>query len=127
MDQRPHQRDPRPEDQDYPPGADQIPVRFSRQRGALGLPSPRATECQICMENFPNDDLTNRFPHKCTEAGCEGSQYCRDCLKNWFIEAGSKTSKVPVKCCKIIPISTISTSLHVDQVSILTIYFRGGY
>lgn len=71
--------------------------------------------CMICLEIYFGNETENQFPHKCHR--CEKSAFCISCLKEWFIDACKNESKMPPKCCSIIPLSTVSNLLKKEQVS----------
>jgi hypothetical protein len=68
--------------------------------------------CTLCLEKFDISD----FLHKCHR--CSGGNICVQCLKDWFIDSCRNESKMPPKCCSIIPLATISSHLTKDQVEL---------
>jgi hypothetical protein len=76
------------------------------------LPSTPKTKrtCLVCMDTLDEDF----FPYKCTR--CSAYSYCHDCLKSWFLDACKNESKMPPKCCTMIPVSSITHLLTKDQV-----------
>jgi hypothetical protein len=49
---------------------------------------------------------------------CASGDFCADCLKNWFLDACNNESKMPPKCCSIIPLSTVANLLDSSQVDL---------
>lgn len=82
----------------------------------------RMKPCLICTESFCIDDEVDHFPHKCTN--CSSSNICGSCLKDWFIDACRNESKMPPKCCQIIPFSTVSTLLSAAQIELYKAKFE---
>ena len=72
------------------------------------LPNLQKT-CTLCLENFDTSD----FLHNCRR--CSGGNICFQCLKDWFIDACRNESKMPPRCCSIIPLATISSHMTKDQ------------
>jgi hypothetical protein len=90
------------------------------------MPDSRAKKgCIICLELFFEDDDQNAFPWKCLR--CSSCQICAKCLKEWFLDACKNESKMPPKCCKIIPLSAMSGLLKVAEVSLQDISLNSGY
>lgn len=72
--------------------------------------------CSICLES--SDETKGeirRFPHNCPK--CSAGKYCEECLKDWFLDATKNESKMPVKCCMIVPVASGKGLLTIDQVS----------
>jgi hypothetical protein len=80
-------------------------------------PRPRKA-CMICLEVFWDQDTADRFPHNCSR--CASGNFCANCLKDWFLDACRNESKMPPKCCSVIPLSSVSSLLKTAEVS--TIY-----
>ncbi|KAG9234394.1 hypothetical protein BJ875DRAFT_16154 [Amylocarpus encephaloides] len=59
----------------------------------------------LCLEPQKKED----FPYRCDT--CSQMIYCADCLKAWFLGACKNESKMPPKCCEIIPFETVSNLL----------------
>ncbi|KUJ15631.1 uncharacterized protein LY89DRAFT_782914 [Mollisia scopiformis] len=82
-----------------------FPVRAPAQLPAAIIPPPPAPKvertCTVCMEDFGED----MFPHKCTKCT---SIYCKNCLRSWFLDACRNESKMPPKCCTVIPLSAVN-------------------
>jgi hypothetical protein len=82
-------------------------------------PVPQSTtrRCLLCTEEYEGEELLKtQFPFTC--GTCEASSYCVTCIKDWFIDACRNESKMPPKCCYAIPITTVSSLLDDNQVSI---------
>ena len=84
----------------------------------------RKQSCMICLETFSEGDIENNFPHKCLR--CSSGNVCAGCLRQWFLDACRNESKMPPKCCSIIPLSTVSGLLKTHEVRFLpfTLYER---
>lgn len=102
---------------DLPPSSEPSAVPFfwqlpsNLERKALP-PVPKVQRtCLVCMDKL-DEDL---FPYKCTR--CSAYSYCRECLKSWFLDACRNESKMPPKCCSVIPVSSVTDFLTMDQVS----------
>jgi hypothetical protein len=77
--------------------------------------------CTICLESS-DGDKTIKFAHSC--AKCSTGKYCEECLKDWFLDATRNESKMPPKCCLIVPLSSVQRLLTIDQVSCLIDFSR---
>ncbi len=75
-------------------------------------------KCMICLDEFFGEHIKPNFPHSCGK--CSAADYCTKCIKEWFIDASKNESKMPPKCCSVIPLSTIASHLENAQVSSLT-------
>lgn len=69
--------------------------------------------CNLCLEHL--DVTPANFPFKCPQ--CNSSQYCAVCIKSWFLEACKNESKMPPRCCSIIPSSAVKKMMAVEEVS----------
>lgn len=70
--------------------------------------------CMICLEVFYGDDTEDLFPHKCQR--CASANFCAGCLKDWFLDACRNESKMPPKCCSVVPLSTVYNMLKKAEV-----------
>ncbi|TAQ90169.1 hypothetical protein B7494_g1473 [Chlorociboria aeruginascens] len=81
----------------------------SQQYIPIADPTPIET-CHICLESWTGSEVANRFTYRCPY-GCD-IVYCMDCLKGWFLGACDDESKMPPRCCSVIPLGVISDSLN---------------
>src|SRR4051794_12748647 len=85
--------------------------------------TPKTTKhCLLCLEDFSTEDGADYFPHQC--AKCQLSNICATCLKDWFIDACRNEAKMTPRCCRIIPLSSISNLLQPAEVSNLPPYLN---
>ncbi|KAH7350860.1 hypothetical protein BKA65DRAFT_246201 [Rhexocercosporidium sp. MPI-PUGE-AT-0058] len=83
------------------------------------IPPPLKT-CSICLEQM--DEKQSNFPFQCPQ--CSTSQYCATCLKGWFMDACKDESKMPPKCCTIIPLSVVKKTVTVEQMNLYKAKFE---
>lgn len=88
----------------------QQPVRHMMANSNTAL-----RKCMICLDEFFGEDIKLNFLHSCGK--CSAADYCTKCIKEWFIDACKNESKMPPKCCSVIPLSTIAIHLETAQAS----------
>ena len=49
---------------------------------------------------------------------CASGDFCAGCLKEWFLDACKNESKMPPKCCSIVPLSAIANLLTSSQIEL---------
>ena len=49
---------------------------------------------------------------------CSGGDFCAKCLKEWFIDACRNESKMPPKCCSVVPLATVHHLLDHSQMEL---------
>src|SRR4051812_7926655 len=72
--------------------------------------------CLVCMDQFPSHGVEGCLLYECVK--CAHGKVCATCLKEWFIDACKNESKMPPKCCRIIPLSSTSNLLSSAEVGI---------
>lgn len=92
----------------------QLPAALSPPLPPPPLAPKVQRTCLVC-EDMLDEDM---FPHQCTK--CTAYSYCRTCLKEWFLESCKNESRMPPKCCAVIPISAMANLLTSAQVSALS-------
>ncbi|KAL2071594.1 hypothetical protein VTL71DRAFT_12829 [Oculimacula yallundae] len=83
-----------------------------------GPPGPQY--CSLCWESLEN--TAANFPYRC--GICVGTHYCVECLKDWFIDACKNESKMPPRCCSIIPLSALKDHLEVQETNLYKVKFE---
>ncbi|RDL37884.1 uncharacterized protein BP5553_05317 [Venustampulla echinocandica] len=68
--------------------------------------------CTVCLESVKPDDIL----YTCTK--CTKGEYCATCLKDWFLDACRNEAKMPPKCCKAIPLVSISNLLTIAEIDL---------
>lgn len=74
--------------------------------------------CTLCCTNWDGEIADQFFPHNCHRCSSENASFCMDCLRDWFLDACKNESKMPPRCCTIIPLATVSHLLTEEQVSL---------
>ncbi len=72
---------------------------------------PNKKRCQICLEVSDEKE----FVFKCRN--CRDGYFCAECLGKWFLDACRNETKMPPKCCSIIPVKSVSGILSDAEVS----------
>ncbi|EKD14435.1 RING finger protein [Drepanopeziza brunnea f. sp. 'multigermtubi' MB_m1] len=70
----------------------------------------RKKGCEICMENFGED----QFPFRCYK--CLRKKFCISCIKEWFLLSCMDPSNIPVRCCVPIPVALVDDLLSIEEV-----------
>ncbi|KAF8864949.1 hypothetical protein BDZ45DRAFT_469346 [Acephala macrosclerotiorum] len=82
-------------------------------------PAPKLElTCILCCEKSDEDLI----PHRCPK--CPTHIYCGGCLKDWFLDACRNESKMPPKCCHVIPISAAANLLTTEQIELYKAKFE---
>jgi hypothetical protein len=74
-------------------------------------------ECPILLAYYIfNPIYINSTVDQCKR--CASGDFCGECLKNWFLDACKNESKMPPKCCSIIPLSAVTKLLNSLQIEL---------
>lgn len=77
-------------------------------------PGPLTKACNVCLNDFSGEDwIAKNFPYKCDK--CLSDMVCLTCLKDWFIDACRNESKMPPRCCTVVPLSSVVGILTEEQ------------
>lgn len=87
----------------------------SMAQHVAGMVEQRPKTCMVCLET------PSQFAHFCTR--CFNGQVCSDCIKDWFMDACKNESKMPPKCCKEIPLASVSKYLGPAEVRNISFHF----
>ncbi len=92
------------------------PVNMAR---APDTAAPEKKRCQICLEVADEKEFTFRC------VNCGDGYYCAACLRKWFLDACRNESKMPPKCCSVIPIKAVHGLLNDAEVSRRNFIYTG--
>ncbi|PVH85341.1 hypothetical protein DL98DRAFT_511810 [Cadophora sp. DSE1049] len=97
-----------------PPGSSGIQPPPLDSSQPISNVTPQRKTCNLCLDHL--DLSPSNFPFKCPQ--CNLSQYCSACLKSWFLDACKNESKMPPKCCSIIPLSAVKKLMTVEEMAL---------
>ncbi|KAF2634893.1 hypothetical protein P280DRAFT_474336 [Massarina eburnea CBS 473.64] len=81
-------------------------------------PPPPPKTCLICTSGFENDEKPIKPCTRCH------NDYCASCLKTMFLEACKDQSRMPPRCCNILPIHHVRPHLSKEEADIFRAKFE---